>query len=76
LILERETAPFTTHPDLIALYEAVERAGKWEELEGYLGKRWAVSDPDQGAAQWLFCLNHPEQIPERMKMVCEWIERS
>jgi hypothetical protein len=37
--------------------------------------RWAECLP-QFITAWLFCLNAPEQIPERLKMVVEWIGRT
>ena len=69
---------FTTMPDLIALFEAIHGEGRWESFFW-----WVVSnDPSSRigsceTAAWLFCLNAPDQISERMKMAAGWIrERS
>jgi hypothetical protein len=63
--------PFTTHPDLIALYEAVDRKLMMHLLNDYMYERYTGKEDNYFS--WLFCLNHPEQIPERVKMVAEFM---
>ena len=63
---------FTTMPDLIALYEAIHGEGKWDDFFWWIDER-SPSPFEAEANAWLFCLNAPDQIPERCKMVAEWI---
>jgi len=75
--------------DLHAVYSALVRKGEWEkflafayEYPGTVGLSIDNSEScesrqlmyDDFFISWLFCLDHPEQIKERMKMVCEFIE--
>ena len=64
---------FTTMPDLIALYEAIHGEGKWDDFFWWIGER-SPSPFEAKANAWLFCLNAPDQIPERCKMVAEWMK--
>ena len=62
---------FTTMPDLIALYEAIHGA---DEFDKFLIYSISVEHQvDWDYIPWLFCLNAPDQIPERCKMVAEWV---
>jgi len=74
--------PFTTPADLHAVYSAMVEKGEWERFlnycEGKPGSYIYLDDYGHIHIQpqtfaWLFCLACPEQIPERMKMVAEWI---
>lgn len=61
---------FTTITDLLALYEVMGKVGKWVEF-----KQFASHRPDNFGVDfdsWLFCLNAPDQIPERCMMVAEF----
>jgi hypothetical protein len=61
--------------DLHAVYSAMEAKGEWEEFVDHCMSKltWAECLP-QSITAWLFCLNHSEQIPERMKLAAEWIK--
>ena len=70
--------PFTTPADLHAVYSAMMRKGEWAGFIEKTYEDWAteVYGPQAGEfIAWLFCLACPEQIPERMKLVCTLIGR-
>ena len=76
---EHSGRTFTTSADLHAVYSKMVRKGEWEEFEALMWEKWPdVGSFKHGIAKyvaWLFCLACPEQIPERMKLVCTLIGR-
>jgi hypothetical protein len=66
---------FTAPTDLHAVYSAMVRRGEWREFYWWAISLDHVSCVEYEGVAWLFCLNAPEQIPERLKMVVEWIGR-
>ena len=76
---------FTTIPDLHAVFSAMVAKGEWEweafcnyAMDAY-GEYWkepeSITDTFHFTA-WLSCLNHPEQIGERMEMAANFIAKS
>ena len=81
--------PFTTPADLHAVYAKMANDHKeeigpytlWDSFYDYAMDLYneefnpieCVADTCHFTA-WLFCLDHPKQIPERMGMVAEWIK--
>jgi len=85
---------FTTVPDMLAVYRAIQKEGRWEEFWKYACAHCnePIATPDEIASveiktlddtlrkvygrftAWLFCLSNQAEIPERMKMVAEWME--
>ena len=66
---------FTTHADLHTVYSAMVRKDEWREFYHEAVFRGRVSRCEDEAVSWLFCLDAPEQIPARMKLVVEWINQ-
>ena len=78
-ILKNRT--FATPDDLHAVYSAMVRKGEWNGWMNYANMKcgWKDFDPIRDNAfnylcQYIFCLNAPEQIEERMKMAAEFME--
>lgn len=74
-------APFTTPADLFAVYGKIYAEGRWEAFMQFANSKcdWGNFDPIRNDAPayltaWLFCLNAPDQIGERMEMVGKWLE--
>ena len=66
---------FATPADLHAVYSALMRKGEWEEFYWWMIiENNDVPFVENKSAAWLFCLDHPEQIPERMKLAADWIK--
>ena len=64
--------------ELHAVYSRMVEIGEWDDYisHGQYAYRWpSPRELEISAAfiTWLFCLNAPDQIPARMKMVAEWI---
>ena len=66
---------FTTPADLHAIYSKMVEKGEWDAFDNWSWWYRKGAEPKVAHSVWLFCLNCPEQIPERMVMVAEWIER-
>ena len=76
---------FTTPADLHAVYSKMVEKGEWSKFRRYAEYQYGLipflepitedeeANFDIDLEAWLFCLACPEQIPERMKMVAEWI---
>lgn len=66
---------FTTPAGLHAVYSRMVENGEWERFQrkAYIESQLKAIDGTFDA--WLFCLNCPEQIGERMKMVVEFERR-
>ena len=85
---------FTTDADMLAVYRAIQKAGRWDVFW-----RYACTQCDEEVAteaeiaaveiktldatlrrvygrftEWLFCLSNPAEIPDRMRMVGEWLD--
>ena len=70
---------FTTRDDMMDLYQAIEKAGKWINF-----LNWVFNDleePDRGdsyystaSIAWLLCLSG-EGYEDRCKMVAEFLEK-
>jgi hypothetical protein len=64
---------FDNRNDLLDLYEAINRDGKWEDFSG--GARWKhtmfSAEDFAEVSEWLFCLSG-EGYEERCKMVAEF----
>lgn len=78
---EKESArrTFTTEDDMLALYRKLFDEKRWHKFTVFAKTRFSFNDYDQvhtnietGFYAWLFCLNCPEQIPERCKMVARF----
>ena len=69
---------FTTPADLHAVYSAMVRKGEWIDFYRYSwlkgGGISGGNNHEERHVSWLFCLDAPEQIPARMKMVVEFIK--
>ena len=65
--------PYDNRNDLLDLYEAIYRDGKWDDFSG--GARWKhtmfSAEDTAEVSEWLFCLNG-EDYAERCKMVAEF----
>lgn len=78
---------FTTIADLHAVYSRMVERGEWEEFLKFAAEVSAgffINYADKSGEiqfygfrfiSWLFCLNCPDQIEERMRMAAEWIAR-
>jgi hypothetical protein len=72
---------FDNRNDLLDLYEAIHRDGKWDELEEFALTEFQVDNPDAIASEhilseyiaWLFCLNGKD-YKDRCKMIAEFYE--
>jgi len=79
---DHHNRPFTTHQDLVDVYGKLVEKGEWEGFVNWLVDNEILGDLDDREyrllsaedSAWLHCLAHPEQIPERMRMVAEWRE--
>ena len=64
---------FDNRNDLLDLYEAIYRDGKWDDFS--VGARWKhtmfSAEDTAEVSEWLFCLNG-EDYAERCKMVAEF----
>ncbi|MDD5095865.1 MAG: hypothetical protein PHV74_16055 [Dehalococcoidia bacterium] len=73
-VINRRT--FTTRDDMMDLYGAVVKAGKWDEFAQYCyeqhGEKGAPCWDDDA---WLFCLSG-EGYEDRCQMVAEWIKEA
>lgn len=72
-----QTRTFTTEADMMTLYRAIQKMGKWGSFYLYSLQRFteredAKIDPC-GMMSWLFCLNG-EGYEERCQMVADWWE--
>lgn len=72
---------FTTITDLHAVYSKIVEKGEWARfyyrmfpIKANIDSINRIGSTQPDFAAWLFCLNCPEQIPKRMKMVSEFIE--
>lgn len=71
---------FTTWADLGAVYSKMVEMKNWDgEFIVYAITEWQRTncfvDADVGEfSAWLFCLNHPEQIADRMELAAEFLE--
>ena len=67
---------YDTPADLHAVYSRMVELGEWEEFINFIDK--SIQDipleKNGDGHAWLFCLNAPDQIPERCKMVAEWMK--
>lgn len=77
-IAENKNRTFTTRDDMMDLYQAIEKAGKWSEYDGedYAVLRWidcetARHEKDSDYDAWLFCLDGKDYEP-RCKLVSEF----
>ena len=71
---------FILDADMLAVYGAIWKAGKWGGFELYAGEywytyHWQVQKKALSLNAWLLCLSNPAEIPDRMRMVAEWMER-
>jgi len=71
---------FTLDADMLAVYRAIQKADRWGGFALYAGEywytyHWQVQKKPLSLNSWLFCLSNPAEIPERMKMVAEFIEK-
>ena len=65
---------FGIHVDLYAVYSRMVEKKEWKEFWGEAHKcKYAPPYGQPEFTAWLFCLNCPDQIPERMKMAAGWI---
>lgn len=75
LLLNR---PFTTPADFFAVYGKMVERGEWEKFDAFLWQHWYKALPERSFGwqfnAWLFCLNAPSQIGERMEMVSTWLK--
>ena len=64
---------FDNRNDLLDLYEAIYRDGKWDDFS--VGARWKhtmfSAEDTAEVSEWLFCLNG-EDYAERCKMVADF----
>ena len=76
--IEESNHSFATTADLYAVYSSMVELGEWDEFWAYANSH-PVAMPGKEAyyhddfAKWLFCLNAPGQIPERMAMAANFI---
>ena len=67
-----------TPADRDAVYSAMVTKEEWKSFIEFASEEWArpqgyVNMNVYDFTAWLFCLNCPEQIPERMKLAAGWI---
>ena len=72
---------FATPADRDAVYSAMVAKEEWEKFYRYMYRNYCSQEggkffefPPSYFTAWLFCLNCPEQIPERMKMATNFIK--
>lgn len=79
-----ENRDFTTRNDMMDLYEAIAKKGKWWEFVDYAGNQdteHSVTEFETtfqifaSMASWLFCLNG-QGYEERCQMVADWIKEA
>jgi hypothetical protein len=78
-LIKRRT--FTIPADLHTVYSKIVETGEWNSFISFAMSYGADISSDIGSFYydtdsfaWLFCLNAPDQIPERMKMVGEFLK--
>lgn len=78
---EYRTRTFSTPADLHAVYSKMVEKVEWPEFMTFAGREHdkgldIINSKTWGFffTAWLFRLNAPDQIPERMKMVAGWIK--
>jgi len=71
---------YDTIEDLHTVYSRMVELGEWRAFGEVAYIKWLSTiksakglTPHEFNA-WLFCLNAPDQIPERCKMVAEWMK--
>ena len=68
-----ENRPYDNHSDLLDLYEAIYRDGKWDDFSG--GARWKhtmfSAEDFVEMSVWFFCLSG-EGYEDRCQMAYEW----
>lgn len=72
---------FDTPDDLHAVYSKMCKKGGWAEFQNEMVYKFREIEKDDytrwfiaNFEKWLFCLNCPDEILERMKMVAEFIK--
>ena len=65
---------FSTPVDLHAVYSKIVERGEWKLFYWYLYDEEAVPVKQSEYVVWLFCLNAPDQIEERLDMAASFIE--
>ena len=59
---------------LFAVYSMMVEKGEWGQFIDWIDATQEIPLENNGDGHaWLFCLNCPEQIGERMKMACDFI---
>ena len=72
---------FSTPTDLYVVYNKMVEKGEWAKFEEFMedyfiSKKYDSEDfviANKSFTAWLFCLNAPDQIEERLKMAAGWI---
>jgi len=62
---------FTTRDDMMDLYEAIEKAGKWDDFDNYSWNYRKGVNPEISHTTWLFCLSGVG-YEDRCQMVSEF----
>jgi hypothetical protein len=65
--------PFTTQADVMALYVAIFKAGKWRDFGVFAYEKWDEESSSNWFDAWLFCLSG-EGYEERCKMVADFMK--
>jgi hypothetical protein len=66
-----DNCAFTTRDDMMDLYQAIEKAGKWDDFDNYSWNYRKGVKPEISHTTWLFCLSG-EGYEDRCKMVAEF----
>ena len=62
---------FATRDDMMDLYEAIKKAGKWDDFDNYSWNYRKGVNPEISHTTWLFCLSGVG-YEDRCQMVYEW----
>jgi len=66
-----ENRTFDNRDDMMDLYQAIEKAGKWDDFDNYSWNYRKGVKPEISHTTWLFCLSG-EGYEDRCKMVAEF----
>lgn len=64
---------FTTEADMMDLFRAINKAGKWDAFDNFTWERRSGKRPSVAHTAWLFLRSTPEEFEAACQMVCDFI---